>query len=211
MSKKKASKPLKTTRDVLNIQDYLRYNNKRNYVIFLLGVTTGYRAGDLVSLQVRDIKQALKYGEFVIQEGKKFNNPNVRERNRKARTVELIPSMAKILKDYIKDKKDYEYVFRSRKSKYPHIGVQAVSNALKEAGEYFGLYNISAHSMRKTYAYKIYIESGKDIVAVKELLGHRSIEETKEYLGLDKEQYHEYSRKLSDFIRWYFLFLLMNV
>lgn len=201
MASKKASKPLKTTRDVLNVQDYLRYRNKRNYVIFLLGVTTGYRAGDLVSLQVRDIKQAIKYKEFVIEEGKKFNNPNVRERNRKARVVELIPSMEKILKEYIKDMKDYEYVFKSRKSKYPHIQVQAVSNALKEAGEYFGLYNISAHSMRKTYAYKIYIESGKDTAAVKELLGHRSIEETKEYLGLDREQYHEYSRKLNDFIR----------
>ncbi|MBU5290004.1 tyrosine-type recombinase/integrase [Paraclostridium bifermentans] len=198
---KRPSNPLRTKQNVLDIQDYLKYKSKRNYVIFLLGVTTGYRAGDLVKLQVRDIKQAIKYKEFVIEEGKKFNSKNVRERNRKARVVELIPSMEKILKEYIKDMKDYEYVFKSRKSTYPHIQVQAISNALKEAGEYFGLYNISAHSMRKTYAYKIYLESDKDIVAVKELLGHRSIEETKDYLGLDKEQYHKYSSKLSDFIR----------
>ncbi len=55
--------------------------------------------------------------------------------------------------------------------------------------------------MRKTYAYKIYIDSGKDIVAVKELLGHSSIEETKAYLGLDKELYHHYSKSLDDFVR----------
>lgn len=198
---KRPASPLKTKRDVLNIQDYLRYKSKRNYTIFVLGITTGYRAGDLVNLQVRDIKEALKYKEFVIQEGKKFNNKRVKDKNRKARRVELIPSLGKILKEYIKDMKDYEYVFQSRKGTNKPIGVQAISNALKEAGEYFGLYNITAHSMRKTYAYKIWIESGKDTLVVKELLGHSSIEETKLYLGLDKEEYHNYSMKLGDFIR----------
>lgn len=201
MATKRPASPLKTKRDVLNIQDYLRYKSKRNYTLFVLGITTGYRAGDLVNLQVRDIKEALKYKEFVIQEGKKFNNKRVKDRNRKARRVELIPSVARILKDYIKDMKDYEYVFKSRKGLNKPIGVQAVSNALKEAGEYFGIYNITAHSMRKTYAYKIWIESGKDTLVVKELLGHSSIEETKLYLGLDKEEYHNYSMKLGDFVR----------
>ena len=55
--------------------------------------------------------------------------------------------------------------------------------------------------MRKTYAYKLYIESGRDIVLVKELLGHSSIEETKKYIGLDREHYHEVSKSLKDFIR----------
>lgn len=201
MATKRPASPLKTKRDVLNIQDYLRYKSKRNYTLFVLGITTGYRAGDLVNLQVRDIKEALKYKEFVIQEGKKFNNKRVKDRNRKARRVELIPSVARILKDYIKDMKDYEYVFKSRKGLNKPIGVQAVSNALKEAGEYFGIYNITAHSMRKTYAYKIWIESGKDVLVVKELLGHSSTEETKLYLGLDKEEYHNYTMKLGDFVR----------
>ena len=201
MATKRPASPLKTKRDVLNIQDYLRYKSKRNYTIFVLGITTGYRAGDLVNLQVRDIKEALKYKEFVIQEGKKFNNKRVKDKNRKARRVELIPSVARILKEYIKDMKDYEYIFKSRKGLNKPIGVQAVSNALKEAGEYFGLYNITAHSMRKTYAYKIWIESGKDTLVVKELLGHSSIEETKLYLGLDREEYHNYSMKLGDFVR----------
>lgn len=185
--------------------DYLRLNSEqngeRNYVLFVLGCTTGYRAGDLVELRVRDIKQAIKRKEITIMEGKKKNSKNIRERNRRPRTVEIVPKMEKILRNYIKNKKDYEYMFQSRKGTNKPIGVAAVSNLLKEAGEYFGLYDITAHSMRKTYAYKIYIESGRDIVAVKELLGHRSIEETKRYIGLDREEYHRYSQKLGDFIR----------
>ena len=54
--------------------------------------------------------------------------------------------------------------------------------------------------MRKTYAHTIYEESGFDIIMVKEMLGHSSIEETKVYLGLNEEQYQEYSMFLNDLI-----------
>jgi integrase len=201
MSRKRPAKPIKSTELVLDIQDYLKYKSERNYVLFVLGITTGYRAGDLVKLKTRDIKDALKRGEFEILEGKKKNSKNIREKNRKPRTVEIIPKLAKILKEYIKDKKDYEYIFQSRKGMNKHIGVQAVSNILKDAGEYFGLQDITAHSMRKTYAYRIYNTNDKDIVVVKELLGHSSVEETKLYIGIDKEKYHQYSKSLSDLVR----------
>lgn len=201
MKKKRPARPITSTEKVLDIQDYLKYKNYRDYVLFLIGVTTGYRAGDLVKLKARDINESLRRKEFTIYEGKKMNSKHIREKNRKPRTVELIPELGKVLKEYIKDKKDYEYIFQSRKGINKPIGVQAVSNILKSAGEYFGLYDITAHSMRKTYAYKIYIESDKDILAVKELLGHSSIEETKRYIGLDKEKYHQYSKSLKDFVR----------
>lgn len=207
MSKKRPSKPIKTRKEVLDIQDYLLVNSHceieglRNYVLFVTGITTGYRAGDLVTLKIRDVKEALRRKEFEIFEGKKMNCKNIRKKNRKPRIVEILPKVSKILKEYIKDKQDYEYMFPSRKGRNKPVGVQRVSNILKEAGEYFGMLDIMAHSMRKTYAYKIYVDSGYDIVAVKELLGHSSIEETKLYLGLDREQYHQYSKALNDFVR----------
>ena len=108
MSRKRPSKPIKSKEKVLDIQDYLKYKNERDYILFLIGVTTGYRAGDLVKLKVRDIKEALKRGEFTIYEGKKMNSKNIREKNRKPRSVELLPKVAKILKEYIRDKRDYE-------------------------------------------------------------------------------------------------------
>lgn len=203
--KKRPSNPIKDTENVLDIQDYLLANSQReqeglrNYVLFVVGITTGFRAGDLVKLQVRDVKEAIRSGEFLILEGKKKNAKNIREKNRKPRSAEILPSVAKILRDYIKDKQDYDYMFPSRKG--GPIGVQAVSNILKDAGEYFGLRNISAHSMRKTYAYKIFRDNGNDILAVKELLGHSSIEETKLYLGLDRDLYHRYSKALNDFVK----------
>lgn len=199
---KRPSRPLRNVRDVLNIQDYLKaHKTERDYVLFTLGVMTGYRAGDLVKLQVRDVKEALRRGEFTIKEGKKYNHKNIRKENRRPRTVEIPTKLNKLLKDYIKNMKDYEYLFKSRKGRNQAIGVPAISNTLKEAAEYFGLYDITAHSMRKTYAYKIYIESKKDALVVKELLGHSSIEETKRYLGVERDNINQYNRSLNDFIR----------
>lgn len=53
----------------------------------------------------------------------------------KPREVVIVSKLEKILKNYIKDKKDYEYMVPSRKGNYDHIGVQRVSKISKEAVE----------------------------------------------------------------------------
>lgn len=197
--KKQAASPIKDIEQVYDIQDYLRAKSYRNYMLFILGISTGYRAGDLVKLKARDIREALDIGYFEIMEGKKINSKNIREKNRKPRVVIIIDNLEKKLKEYIKDMEDYEYMFPSRKG--GHIKVKRVSQILKEAGDVFGIKRISAHSMRKTYAYRIYESNGKDVLAIKEMLGHSSIEETKAYLGLDREVYDNYSQTLNVLIR----------
>ncbi|TCO69514.1 tyrosine-type recombinase/integrase [Marinisporobacter balticus] len=196
MGKKRPANPIKDIERVFDIQDYLKYKNERDYTLFALGIGTGYRAGDLIELRVRDVKKALRIGYFLILENKKKNTQNIRKENIKPREAKIPKKLEKILKDYTKDKKDYEFMFKSRKGT-GSIQVKQVSRILSEAGEKFGLYNITAHSMRKTYAYTIYRESGFDIVAVKEMLGHATIEITKRYLGLDRELYDKYSNTLN--------------
>ena len=199
--KKKAAKPIKDKEQILDIQDYFKYKNERNYILFILGIGTGYRAGDLVKLKVRDIKVALDNGYFEILEGKKVNSKNIRKENIKPRIVKVIYNLEVILRKYIKNKRDYEYLFQSRKGRNQHINVKRVTEILKEAANEFGLRNITAHSLRKTYAHKIFVESDYNITLVKEMLGHSSIEETKVYLGLNRETYDEYSDTINDLIR----------
>ncbi len=201
MAKKQPAKPIKDHSVILDIQDYLKTRSYRNYILFVLGISTGYRAGDLVILKVRDIKDALNKGYFVILENKKVNSKNIRKENMKPRTVKVIANLEILLTQYIKNKKDYEYLFQSRKGQNKHISVSHVSRILKRAGQEFGLQHISAHSMRKTYAFKIYIESDYNIMLVKEMLGHRSEQETKLYIGLDRDTYDKYSDTLNTLIR----------
>lgn len=197
--KKQPADPIKEINQVYDIQDFLKSKSQRDYMLFILGIATGYRAGDLVKLKVRDVKGALDSGYFIIMEGKKLHSKNIREKNRKPRKVIIVKKLRIKLEQYIKEKQDYDYMFPSRKGGY--IKVKRVSQILKEAGEYFCMDRISAHSMRKTYAYRIYESNGHDLIAIKEMLGHSSIEETKVYLGLDRKVYDNYSKTLNDLIR----------
>lgn len=200
-TKKKPAKPIKDKELILDIQDYLKNKSQRNYVLFVLGISTGYRAGDLVKLRVRDVREALENGYFEILEEKKKNSKSIRKENLKPRIVKVIDNLSMILKRYIQGMRDYEYIFKSRKGYNQHITVSRVSGILSEVGEEFGLTNITAHSLRKTYAYRIYVESDYNILLVKEMLGHSSVEITKRYLGLDREEYDKYSDILNKIIR----------
>lgn len=200
---KSASKPIKRVKDVKRMIAYLEASSdrfgKRNSILFQIGITTGFRAGDLVELTVGDVREAIKKEEFIILENKKKNTKNIRKKNIKPRRVPVSKKLKSRLKTYIDDKEDYEYMFKSNKGD-SHIEVDTISKILKKAGEYLGLYYTTAHCMRKTYAYKIYVESGYDIIAVKEMLGHSSIEETKLYLDLERLKYDTYSKSLDDFL-----------
>lgn len=194
MPKKMPADPIKRIEDVHYIQAYIKTQDKthshRNYILFILGITTGYRVGDLVKLRVKDIKIALQYGYFKIEEGK----------TKKVRKVPIVSNLKKELKDYIKNKKDYEYIFYSQKGR--SLSVKGVTDILREVASDLKLrdINLSAHSLRKTFAYRVWIESGKDIFYVKELLGHSTVEYTKRYLGLDIELYGRTLSSLNNLI-----------
>lgn len=198
--KKKPANPIKDREKVLDIQDYLKSQNERDFVLFVTGISTGYRAGDLVEFKKRTIQKSLDDGYFEILENKKKNSKNIRQKNLKPRQVKINVNLAVILSEYIEDMEDYEYVFKSRKGSNSHITVPSVSRILRAAGEEFGLVNITAHSMRKTYAYFIYVNSKFNITLVKDMLGHGTIEETRRYLGLDKETYDKYNDSLDELI-----------
>lgn len=197
MKKKQPASPIKRKEDIELIKSYLQYKENKYYVVFCLGIVTGYRAGDLLTLRVSDIKNAISTGYFEILEGKKKNSKNVKPENLKPRQIKLIGSLKKILQEYIRGRKDYEVLFPSNKGANKALQVVTVSRVLAEAGNEFGLKNISAHSMRKTFAYWVYVNSNHNLSLVQGMLGHRSENETRVYLGLDREEYDFRTDELS--------------
>ena len=177
---------------------------ERNLMLFLLARATGYRMQDIITLTVGEIKDALDKGYFEIQEQKQYKqwqsevvkNPN--RRKPKKRIAEIGPSLEKHLKQYLKGKKRSEFAFPSRKGKGNKALTQkSFSDKLKEVGEAIWLEHITGHSPRKTYATKIYTETNGNLEAVRIALGHKSIEETKRYLGL-KEQMAKDAARIAD-------------
>lgn len=180
----------------------------RNLTLFMLGVGTGYRAQDIVDLTIKDIRQALEDGEFVIQEKKQYNawltsinkNPNSKKKKPEPRKAPIKKKLYKILRDYIKNKKGSEYAFPSQKGNgNEHISEKSYSAILSKVGKSLGLKNISGHSMRKTYATKVW-EKTKDLNEVRVALGHKSVEVTKSYLGISKQVVNNAAEIVDDFI-----------
>lgn len=178
---------IKDTENLKRIQNYLKCNNYKAYVLFMIGLGTGYRGGDLVKLTVADIRHSIETGELCILEEKTENTRKVKFE----RVVYLNQKLINILKDYIKNKEDSEYIYPSKKGngsgKYKqHIRRDSLGKIFKKAAVSCGIANISVgtHTPRKSYGYIQYIKSGKDINYVQELFGHSSPKTTKTYIGV---------------------------
>lgn len=205
-ARKRAPYPIMNSEDVLDIADYLESNSvrfgRRNKMIFILGCTTGYRTGDLVELKVRDVRMALEVGYFRIYENKVNKNGQENVKKKKPREATILPEVSELLKQYIEGKEDYEYMFSSNKinSTKKHITVDCISKEIKKAAKYFGLENITAHSMRKTFGWDQYVASNYNIEYVRDLFNHESSEYTRWYIMINEIEARKYKRSLSKFV-----------
>lgn len=200
MSKKKPSKPIPEShyeRFKYRLEELSGEWAERNLTLFLLDIATGYRVQDLVDLTISDIKESLLNESFEIQEKKQYNawktrikkNPRSLEKVPLKRKHDIAPQLETILRKYIKGKKNSEYAFPSQKGNgSKHITAKSYSDILKKVAKdkEINLKGITGHSLRKTYARRLY-EATNDLEYVRIALGHKSIEVTKCYLGLDDE------------------------
>lgn len=190
------------------LEEYSDKFKDRNITLFMLGVATGYRSQDIVDLTIKQIKEALEDGEFIIQEKKQYNawitsinkSTNSKKKKPEPRKAPIKSTLYKVLKNYVKNKKGSEYAFPSQKGQgNKHISEKAFSSILSDVGISIGLKHISGHSMRKTYANRIW-EKTKDIEKVRLALGHKSIEVTKVYLGIANTVINDAAEIVDSFI-----------
>lgn len=194
---KNAAIAIKDEKDLKRIQNYLKFNNYSAYILFMISLGTGYRGNDLVGLTVYDIRQAIKTKELYIIESKTQKN----------RIVYLGDKLIEILKEYVYDKEDSEYIYSSRKGKgkgkyKQHIRRDSLGKEFKKAAIACGVANISVgtHTPRKTYGYIQYLKSGMDINYVQELFGHASARATKSYIGIDDDMLKESAKNIDDYM-----------
>ena len=48
--------PLRDKDDIQSMKDYLSSWNEKYYMLFLLGINTGFRVGDILKLKVKDVQ-----------------------------------------------------------------------------------------------------------------------------------------------------------
>ena len=159
----------------------------RNRGLFMLGVSTGGRISELLSLRVGDVYQNrsavsdLLFSKSIVK-GKE--NSRAVPVNRDGRRA--IDALMNWHRRHYRSIASKRPLFPSRhKSGTVPMHRQTAHAILKTAFIEAGLNgHLATHSLRKSFAQRLYDKTG-DIYLVQELLGHRNISTTQKYLGVN--------------------------
>lgn len=173
--------PIRSKELLEEIKEYLKETSDRNYILFLLGIHTGFRISDILRLRVRDVQG----WDIFIREKK----------TKKVKEVKMPGELKKAMRDYIKGKPNDEFLIKSRNGKNQPITRGMAYVILNQVAAEFGLERIGTHSLRKTYGFQHY-KKFKDIAAIQKMLNHTDQKETMRYIGIEQDNLNELQRKI---------------
>ena len=175
--------PIRDMDLVLDLADYLKSNNERDYVLFMFGIYTGLRISDILKFRVRDVK-----GKDAVY---------IREKKTgKEKRFPINAELKPIIEEYIAGKREFEYLFKSPNYPNKPISRQQAYNILSNAGKVFGIDSIGTHTLRKTFGYHMYQQT-HDAVTLKEIFNHADISVTLRYIGINQDNKDNLINELS--------------
>mgnify|MGYP002477260802 FL=1 len=173
--------PIRDKKKIELMKSYLRGKSKRDYLLFMVGISSALRISDILSLKIKHIWINNKPADFIELHEKKTG---------KYKRFPVTPNLAKAIREYmaeISDPNPENYVFRSRVGENKPITRQQAVLILNQACDMCSIPDrFGTHGMRKTWGYWAF-KSGISLDYISLALNHRSIAETKRYLGLLQE------------------------
>ena len=171
----------------------------RNRGLFMLGVSTGGRISELLSLQIGDVWQNkravtdLLFDKSVVKGGELSRAVPVNSDGRRA-----IENLIAWHREQYNTTHRNRPLFPSRNGQgRQRMSRRTAHDVLKTAFEAAGLNgHLATHSLRKSFAQRLYDRTG-DIFAVQEMLGHKSVATTQKYLGVNYATVREALEEMS--------------
>ncbi|MBC2459397.1 tyrosine-type recombinase/integrase [Clostridium beijerinckii] len=181
---------MKTVKAILDdekikeIEDYLKNENERDYILFLCGITLGLRISDILSLRVGDI----------------VNKDNIyitEKKTGKSKEIAISKKLKNAIKIYCKDADKKDYLIKSRQGINKPIGRDRAYRIIRNVAELFGLDRIGTHSLRKSFGRKYY-QKYEDIEGLRKYFNHSTVSVTRSYIGLEQEIINKNVKELWD-------------
>lgn len=153
--------------------------------IFMLGLRTGFRISELLSLNIQDVFN---------DDGSIRNAIKVHKRNTKGkiegRSMPVHREAKIALAAYLDTRDDKNPLAPAFTSRLGRLNRRTYDVRLKEAAYVARIdrSRLSTHSMRKTFAHKVHAALGNDILKTQRALGHKSLSNTAKYLSIDEEE-----------------------
>lgn len=163
--------------------DLKRQNGLRDYVILSLLYTTGIRVSELIQIRVKDLSLQVPYTALVHGKGQKSRYVPL--------MGSIIPFMQKYLaqKGYDRPERLDEWLFKNHMKKpFTRQGINYIVGKYAKMAR--GIRpemipaHFSPHKIRHTTAMGL-VESGVDLIYIRDLLGHVSVKTTEVYARAD--------------------------
>lgn len=177
--------PIKDIKSINKIKEILRRQSQRDLLLFVLGINTGIRVSDLLSLRISDVSDGKEIKEFIYIDD--LNHGAEPKNSHEQKAYFLNNSVKKELRKYFSqhDFTECDFLFKSKKNNQPITRQQAyriINSAAKEAGIQG---KVGTHTLRKTFGYHAY-RKGIAISIIMSIYNHHSSAETMRYLGIER-------------------------
>lgn len=165
--------PIRDRSKIEDLKHQLLKNGSRDFLLFLLGINTGLRISDILTLKVSDVKDKT---HITIKEKK----------TDKIKRFKINSTLMDEIKKYTYGMTDSTYLFQSQKGiNKPITRIQAYRILNIAAGK-VGLCEIGTHTLRKTFGYHFY-QKTKDLALLQELFNHSAPSVTLRYIGINQD------------------------
>jgi integrase len=167
--------PIRSKKHIANIKKILA-DKPRDLCLFTLGINTAFRANELLSIKVGEVRY-LGVGDTLTLKQRK---------TQKYRSVVLNDNVVESIKNHLRvaSLSDEAALFTGLRG---CLTVPTVNRLVKTWCASVGLKgNYGSHSMRKTWGYW-QRQNGADILNLVEAFGHATQRQTMAYLGLQPE------------------------
>lgn len=163
--------PIKDEETLKRFGETLKEVDYKYYIMFELGVGTGLQLQDILSFKNKDVTDKK---EITVEIGTK----NIKN------TFKISDDLKKIIHDFTEGKDPDAYLIYGHqgKEKEKPVSREQAYRVLRAAGHKIGLSSIGAQTMRKTFAWKYYKETG-DIYYLQNLFNHASPSITYRFIG----------------------------
>lgn len=162
----------------------------RDQALFVVGITTGFRISELLSIRVRDVTTSGNLNSHIRIPASRMKG------KRKARSAMIAPFARSFLTALLQELRllnrhgGNKWLFQSRKNHGAISRIQAhriLAAAFSHAGISGSIGELGTHCMRKTFASKMWDAHDGNIWKVQNALGHASPASTVAYLSFNED------------------------
>lgn len=170
--------PIKSIEQIQEMKQILA-KKPRNALLFSFGINSGLRIADILSLDVKDVKDK----DYIELREKKTN---------KYKKFPINEHLKTEIEEFIKDKPDDRPLFYTQK--HCRLDRAQAYRIINKAARMVGIKGrIGTHTLRKTFGYHFY-QQYDGIVMLQKIFNHSSTSITLRYIGIEQEDIDEVYR-----------------